>query len=65
MAAIPYPIAFGGGGESTIKDEMLDYMNYHSTVEHIRRASDAYDFKQDRHTGSTSKLQILSDHSRG
>ena len=62
MAAIPYPIAFGGatgdGAANQFNKDDIDFVDYHATMERMRRASDAYDFKQDRHTG---KLQGSED----
>ena len=52
---IPYPIAFGGGsdGAQLDKDAEVDFVDYQATI--MRSCgSDAYDFKQDRHTGKFS-----------
>ena len=58
MTAIPYPIAFGGatgdGAANQFNKDDIDFVDYHTTMERMRRASDAYDFKQDRHTGKLS-----------
>jgi len=53
---IPYPIAFGGGsdGAQLDKDAELDFVDYQTTIMRSR-GSDAYDFKQDRHTGKILK----------
>ena len=45
---LPYPLSFGGGASSEGSKD--DEFNFQTAIDRLRR-SDAYDFKQERHTG--------------